>query len=89
VICLDVVINQADRDGYEELVGQLLVAAGCALLVSGYEGGGRRPAMVHFHERLSDTVRRLRPDVQLGRLRDHHEITTWLVTGPAERESRP
>jgi hypothetical protein len=79
-ICLDVLIHQPDTTAYEVLVGRLLRSAHRALIVSGYEeppSAGSQ--MVYFHEALSATLRRLAPTAKLTRLREGHEITTFLV----------
>lgn len=82
-VCLDVLIHQPDRATYDALTAALVASAGRALLVSGYEQPPEsRAPMVHFHEPLSATLRRLRPDASLEALRQVHEITTWLVVWP-------
>jgi len=82
-VCLDVLIHQPDRATYDALTTALVASAGRALLVSGYEQPPEsRAPMVHFHEPLSTTLRRLRPDASLEALRQVHEITTWLAVWP-------
>jgi len=80
VVCLDVLIHQADAAAYHDLVGRLLHCSARALVVSGYE----QPIpdafpTVHFHEPLSATIRRFAPDVEVYPLREQHRITTVLV----------
>jgi 2-polyprenyl-3-methyl-5-hydroxy-6-metoxy-1,4-benzoquinol methylase len=89
-LCLDVLIHQADRSAYEELVEQLLQSATRAALVSGYE---HRPTtdspMVHYHEPLTTTVRRLAPHAEVYPVREEQEVTTLLVLhSPASRHPR-
>lgn len=79
-ICLDVLIHQPDRTAYETLVGELVRSARRALLVSGYEQPPTSASpVIFFHEALEVTLRRFAPSVELRRLRDQHEITTYLV----------
>jgi SAM-dependent methyltransferase len=86
-ICLDVLIHQADRAGYDDLAGRLLQSADRALVVSGYEHP-IQPAFstVHFHEPLSTTIRRLEPGAEIHPLREEHEITTCLVWKPPRNQ---
>jgi SAM-dependent methyltransferase len=83
-MCLDVLIHQPDRDGYEALVRRLLDSASGALLVSGFE---RRPTMtspmVHFHEPLTKTLRRNAPGARIYRMRSHRGGATSLVLKPS------
>jgi SAM-dependent methyltransferase len=84
VLCLDVLLHQAEAAAYEQLVRRLLGAAVRALVVSGYE----RPfqpswATVHFHEPLSATLRRAAPAAEIHLLREEGEISTFLVLQPA------
>jgi SAM-dependent methyltransferase len=87
-VCLDVLIHQADRAGYDDLVGQLLRSSDRALVISGYEHP-IQPAfsMVHFHEPLSTTLRRLEPVAEIHPLREEHEITTCLVLKPPPNQN--
>jgi hypothetical protein len=89
-VCLDVLIHQASSSEYREMVIGLLRAATRVLLLSGYE---RPPSsdspMVHFHERLSATVKRAGPDVQCHALREEHEITTLAVVKPPFERNWP
>lgn len=86
VICLDVLIHIADAAEYEELVRLLVKAAQKNLLVAGYEKRSTvMSPMIHFHEPLSTTIRGFAPHASLLRVRDVHEITTWLVTPQGSR----
>src|SRR5579863_1380654 len=79
-VCLDVLIHQADAAGYHDLVSRLWRSAARALLISGYEHPFRATSpMIHFHEPLSASIRRLDPDAAIHPLREVHGITTWLV----------
>jgi SAM-dependent methyltransferase len=79
-VCLDVLIHQADAAGYHDLVSRLWRSAARALLISGYEHPFRATSpMIHFHEPLSASLRRLDPDAAIHPLREVHGITTWLV----------
>ena len=82
-VCLDVLIHQPDRSTYDALTAALVASADRALLVSGYERPpDNQTPMIHFHEPLSTSLRRLRPDASLEALREAHEITTWLARWP-------
>jgi SAM-dependent methyltransferase len=80
VICLDVLIHQPHRDGYVALVQRLVDSTSHVLLLSGFE---HQPAMtspmVHFHEQLTATVRRVAPQPRIYHLRARHGISTMLV----------
>lgn len=79
-ICQDVLIHQSDESTYRDLVRRLLSSPRRALLVSGYEQephGDR--TMTHYHEPLSDTIRRYSPDAAMSLVRVVNETTTWLV----------
>ncbi|MGA2836084.1 MAG: class I SAM-dependent methyltransferase [Acidimicrobiales bacterium] len=79
-ICMDVLIHQSDGATYRDLVRRLLRSAHRALLVSGYEQEPRGDrTMTHFHEPLSDTIRRIAPGVEMSVMRVDNETTTWLV----------
>jgi hypothetical protein len=79
-ICQDVLIHQSDEPTYRDLVRRLLSSANKALLISGYEQephGDR--TMTHYHEPLSDTIRRFSPKAAMSLMRMENETTTWLV----------
>ena len=82
-LCLDVLIHQSAAQTYEDLI-RTLSSGSRAVLLSGLQ---RRPArttaMVHFHEPLAATIRRLVPDARLYPLRKASGITTLLVLKPA------
>lgn len=83
-MCLDVLIHQADTASYESLVSLLLGSCSRALLVSGYDRPPERTSpIVHFHEPLVETLRRLGPDDVSAPLREVHGITTYLVLKPS------
>jgi 2-polyprenyl-3-methyl-5-hydroxy-6-metoxy-1,4-benzoquinol methylase len=71
-------------------VEKLLSSAGSALLIAGYESPSTSGSpMVYFHEPLSTTILRSRPDAELYPLRYDHEVWTFLVLLPsAERHPR-
>jgi SAM-dependent methyltransferase len=78
VFCLDVTIHLADPGVYESLVEKLLSSAGRALLIAGYETPSTSGSpMVYFHEPLSQTILRHRPDAELYPLRYDHEVWTF------------
>lgn len=83
ILCLDVLIHQADAEEYRATVKALLDATTRVLLVSGYERPPESDSpMVHFHEPLSSTVARAAPAVSRRTLREVHDITTLAVIKP-------
>ncbi len=79
-ICLDVLIHQADGEKYQDLVRRLLTSATRALLVSGFDHPVQpASSMVHFHEPLSESLRRWSPSAEVYSLREEHDVTTFLV----------
>lgn len=83
VVCLDVLIHQADSRAYRRLVSDLVERAQLALLVSGYEAEPSSTSpMVHFHEPLSESLRSCREELEMYPVRVEHEITTFLVLKP-------
>jgi len=83
-LCLDVLIHQSSAQTYEDLI-RTLCSGSRAVLLSGLQ---RRPArttaMVHFHEPLSTTIRRLVPEARLFPLRKASGVTTLLALKPAQ-----
>lgn len=90
VLCLDVLIHQAESTAYTELTKWLVTTAQAALLIAGYdEDPGFDNHMVTFHEPLSTTLRGLDPNLELYPLRQSFGITTYLVLKPpSERHAR-
>jgi SAM-dependent methyltransferase len=78
-MCLDVLIHQADRSSYLDLVQALLTSSTRGLLVSGYDQPPGDSPSLHFHEPLAETLRGLAPDRELYELREVHGITTYLA----------
>jgi SAM-dependent methyltransferase len=83
-LCLDVLIHQSSARTYEDLV-RTLCSGSRAVLLSGLQRQpARTTAMVHFHEPLSTTIRRLVPEARLYPLRRATGVTTLLVLRPAQ-----
>jgi len=83
VVSREVLMQEADRVRYVGLVQCLLDSAKKALLVTGYEMvPGSGSSSIHLHEPLSETLRRLAPEVELYPLREEQEVTTFLVLKP-------
>jgi len=78
-ICLDVLIHQSSRNGYEKLVQRLLESTSGFLLLSGYERPPAKSPMVHFHEPLSSTLRRLSAGAKIYHLDNRHGMSTVIV----------
>ncbi len=90
VICLDVLIHQADAEQYRETVMALVSSSKKALLISGYEEAPDTDSpMVHFHEPLSRTLTDLASEMEIYPIRVVHGITTFLLLhGPEDRHPR-
>jgi 2-polyprenyl-3-methyl-5-hydroxy-6-metoxy-1,4-benzoquinol methylase len=87
-LCLDVLIHQSAAQTYEDLIRTLCSGSGAILLSGLQRRPARTTAMVHFHEPLATTIKRLVPDARLYPLRKASGITTLLVLKPALPGSR-
>lgn len=80
VLCLDVLIHQADPHQYRDLVDRLVRAARIGVVVSGYE---RPPVttspMVHFHEPLSRTLQQCGVPLDIRALGHDGDVTTLIA----------
>jgi 2-polyprenyl-3-methyl-5-hydroxy-6-metoxy-1,4-benzoquinol methylase len=82
-ICLDVLIHQSEYASYIDLVGRLLESTTSILLVSGYETPPSASSpMIHYHEPLSESIRRHLPDAELYPLSAINEAVIHLVVMP-------
>lgn len=85
VLCLDVLIHQSERAGYDALIDEIVSASTRALVVSGYEVDPQFDSpMVHFHEPLSQSLRKRAKDAELYVLGVNDRATTWLMLLPPE-----
>lgn len=83
VLCLDVLIHQAELGSYRAIVGSALGATRSVALVSGYEREHQSSSpMVFFHEPLSTTIGALDPSLEWYPVREEHSISTLLVVRP-------
>jgi SAM-dependent methyltransferase len=80
VLCLDLLLHQADFASYADLVDRSLSSSRLALVVSGLERPVQpAPPTARFHEPLSTTIRRCDPEAEIYPLREEHGVATFLV----------
>jgi SAM-dependent methyltransferase len=82
VLCLDVLIHQKLNSNYQMLVAKVMAATRKVALVSGYS---KRPDgwNVFFHERLSESIRRVCPKARIEKLAEYRETDLLRVLVPS------
>jgi len=80
VLCLDLLIHEAQPERFQSMIDELLRVTGNALLVSGYEAAPDAQGIIYFHEPLSQAFKRRRDVESITEIGRYRDVVLFLIT---------